>query len=75
MPVPLDYVRTRRNLPFVKRGMRVEVDGKPGRITSGNRSGNLNIRFDGEKYSVNCHPWYKIKYFDKDGTLIKAFEN
>jgi len=55
--------------------MRVKVDGKRGRITSGNRSRNLNIRFDGEKSNVNCHPWYKIQYFDKDGTLIKKFDS
>lgn len=75
MPVPLDDVRTRRNLPFVKRGMRVCVDGRWGHITAGNGFGNLNVRFDGHRFSSNVHPWYKTKYFDKDGNLVKEFEN
>lgn len=74
MGVSLEYIRIRRNLPFVKRGMRIEVDGKMGTITSGNRSGNLNVRFDGEKYPQNCHPWWKTKYFDKQGNIIKEFD-
>lgn len=73
MAVPLDRIRKMRDLPFIKRGMRVEVDGRPGRICSGNNSLNLNIRLDGEKRPRNCHPYYRVKYFDRDGNVIKDF--
>ena len=69
----LAYVKERRNLPFVKRGMRVCVEGRWGRITGGGASGNLNVRFDGDKFSSNCHPWWRIQYFDKDGKVIQEF--
>ncbi|CAI8948083.1 hypothetical protein EMIT07CA2_550120 [Brevibacillus sp. IT-7CA2] len=73
MPVPLSYVKERRNMPFLKRGMRVQVDGLMGVVTAGNRSGNINVRFDGKKHSENVHPWWRTKYFDKDGILIKEY--
>lgn len=41
-----------------------------GKITSGNTSANLNIRFDDERKPCNCHPFYLVKYYDKDGRLI-----
>lgn len=72
----LDYVKENRGLPFVKRGMRVEYtyNGKKGVITGGNSSGNINVRFDGQKHSENCHPRWKMIYFDKNGDLIKEFD-
>ena len=73
----LQYIRERRGLPFVKRGMRVEIAYKDkvkrGVITGANCSGNLNIRMDGHKHSSNCHPRWAIKYFDKEGNVIAEF--
>lgn len=69
----LKYIRESRNLPFVKRGMIVEVDGKLGKITSGNSSGNINVRFDGKKQAVNCHPHWKTVYYDSTGNIIEDF--
>ena len=66
-------VRHWRALPFLKRGMRVEVAGKPGRITGTNGSQNLQVRFDGLKFSQNCHPTWDIVYFDKDGSVLADF--
>lgn len=62
-----------RNLPFAYQGMRVEVDGQKGTIVGGNNSGNLDICFDGKWWGENCHPWWRTKYFDKDGNLIKEY--
>lgn len=68
--------RDGRNMPFVKRGMRVEVyDGKLGRITGANRQMNLNIRIDGEKRSSNYHPQWQIKYFADDGCVIAEYKD
>jgi hypothetical protein len=60
-------------LEFVHPGMRVEVDGKMGRVWDGNDSGNFDVMFDDLDFAVNCHPLWKTKYFAGDGTLIKEF--
>lgn len=63
---------------FVKLGMKIEMDGEPGTITGINRSGNFDIKFANElkygKKPVNCHPTYKMKYFDENGQVIKSFD-
>ena len=73
----LDYVKNQRGLPFVKRGMKVELnyggETKKGVITGGNSSGNINVRFDGNKHSDNCHPTWAITYFDSDGNTLAEF--
>ena len=60
-------------LPFLKRGMRVEVNGRMGVVTSGNGSGNIDVRFDGERLSVNCHPHWRTRYFDEEGNVIADY--
>lgn len=71
----LAYVKERRNMPFIKRGMSVEVDGQMGKVTSGNHSGNINVLFVDTKYPVNCHPQWETRYFDKDGNVIADYRN
>jgi len=70
-------VKTQRGLPFLKRGMKVELNysgkTKSGVITGGNTSGNINVRFEGNNYSENVHPRWAIKYFDKMGNVIAEF--
>ena len=72
----LDYVRKHRGLPFVKLGMKVELNfsgkTKKGVITGAN-NGNLNIKMDGHKHSSNCHPCWAIKYFDDKGNVLAEF--
>jgi len=62
-----------RGIPFAHCGMRVEVTGKPGTIIGHNSSANLDVLFDGENRSANCHPWWRIKYFDRAGKLIVEY--
>lgn len=71
----LDYVRNHRGLTFVKKGMVVESThyNKKGVIVKGNSSGNLDIRFAGEKRTQNYHPKWKIKYFDTKGNVIAEY--
>lgn len=62
-----DYVRQRYGVP-AKRGMRVTVDGKPGRITSG--AGHyIRVRFDGETFSSFCHPTWRVVYHEMKAQL------
>lgn len=73
----IEFFRKTRRMPFVKVGMRVEHthNGRFGRISGANSSGNLNIKFDGDNHTQNCHPYFKMKYFDKDGALIKEYND
>lgn len=72
----MDSVRKGRDIPWLKRGMRVEhtYNGKKGRVSGSNGSGNINVIFDGDNWSQNCHPHWMMKYFDKDGELIKEYK-
>ncbi len=67
--------RKSRGMPFVKRGMRVlhTHNGRAGRISGANSSANLNITFDGDSYSQNCHPYWMMKYFDANGKVIAEY--
>ncbi|WP_229386640.1 hypothetical protein [Lysinibacillus sphaericus] len=71
--ISLENVKKWRNMPWLKRGMRVEVAGEMGVVTSGNCSLNINVRLDGLKYSQNCHPHWETRYFDKDGKVIADY--
>lgn len=76
MAISVSRVAYLRDMPFLKREMKVRLlhDGRFGKITSGCDGANLNIRFDGEKRSFNCHPKWKMQYFDKEGNLIKEYK-
>jgi len=54
------YIRSLYAVP-AKRGMRVTVDGKLGRITSA-RGGYIMVRFDGDSFSKPCHPTWRVEY-------------
>lgn len=64
----LDYLRTGRGMAWVRLGMRVEIDGKPGVIVGGDDC--LVVRFDGEKSENRAHPFWNTRYFDHDGKLL-----
>ena len=59
-PRSLAYVRHYYGVP-ARRGMRVTVDGRPGRITCGNGA-YMYVRFDGERRSRSCHPTWRVEY-------------
>lgn len=59
----------RQGLPFVRCGMKVEIDGSKAIITR--KSGAyFRAYFLDHKCEGNFHPTWKTKYFDKDGKLI-----
>lgn len=66
-------MRESRGIEFATLGMRVEVDGKPGVIIGSNSGMNLDVCFDGQHWKDNCHPWWRVKYFDHHGNLIKEY--
>jgi len=65
----------RSAVPFIKKGMRIEMNGKSGIIKDFNRSANLDVLFDGDKKKSNCHPTWETVYFDKDNNIIVDFRN
>ena len=65
----LKWVNENYHVP-AKRGMRVQVNGKFGHITSS--SGQyIMVRMDGEKHPDVCHPTYEFVYYDKDNNILK----
>lgn len=78
-PVTTDAFRRvadSRGIPFARVGMRVRVGDDMGTIVGHNRSANLNVLFDdGTRYGgevLNCHPNWKVTYFDEAGEVIEA---
>ncbi|MGH1093271.1 hypothetical protein ACQVUB_27655 [Bacillus mycoides] len=61
-----------RRIPFAQRGMRIEVQGRPGTIV-GNCKNDLFVMLDDNPYKYRCDPRWEIAYFDKDGTVIQDF--
>lgn len=64
-----DYIKEYYKLPFLKKGMKVEYEGKKGIIT-GARGQYLLIKEEGNKHSDPYHPTYHLKYFDSEGKEI-----
>jgi hypothetical protein len=62
-----------RCMPFLKRGMRADMDGKPGIITGGN-SAHLRMRFDGQKHSSVVHPTWQMTFYRADGTIVADYK-
>ncbi len=63
-----------RGIGFANIGMMVEVDGDIGTIAGMNGSANLDVVFANQlkygKGKSNCHPFWRVKYFDASGSLI-----
>jgi hypothetical protein len=62
-----------RGIEFAYCGMVVEVNGSKGWIVGSNSSANLDVLFFEGKYKgeiLNCHPNWKVKYFNRRGELI-----
>ena len=62
-----------RNIPPIKKGQKCSVDGRNGNIVGGNTSANFNVKFDDSDIILNCHPYWKMKIFNPDGSLL--YEN
>lgn len=66
-------VREGRNMPFLRRGMRANMNGRDGAITGGNLA-HLWMRFDGETRSVNVHPTWQMTFYDKNGRVVADYK-
>lgn len=68
-------VRKHRGMPFLKCGMKVysRHNGLFGKVTGGNQSANINVKFEGRNYTVNCHPHWQMIYYDKNNNVIAEY--
>jgi hypothetical protein len=66
-----------RGVPFARVGIKVHVDVTGfGVITGNNYSANFNVLFKSGKYAgqtLNCHPKWRITYYDAGGVVLKEF--
>lgn len=70
----LQGIKKSRNMPFLKLGMRVRLEGRgDGIIVGGNDGANLDVRFGHERHISNCHPQYEMVYFSSDGSIIADY--
>lgn len=60
-----ERMKHQRNLPDIFIGQRVVVDGKKGTICGSNESGNLDVCFDGDTWTNNCHPHWRVEYLNE----------
>ena len=67
-----DHMKKSRGIEYALLGMKVGVNGKPG-IIIGYHGLNLLVCLDGNHWGDNCHPWWRMKYFDNKGDLIKEY--
>jgi hypothetical protein len=70
-----DEVRKWRNMPWLKRLMKVEVNGKMGKVT-GTHGLNILVKMDSpehQAYNGNNHPHWETRYFDKEGKVIADY--
>ncbi|HHX9918357.1 TPA: hypothetical protein ACVTHL_005440 [Bacillus cereus] len=61
-----------RRIPFAKRGMRVEVQGRMGTIV-GNCKNDLYVILDGNPDKFRFNPYWEIAYFNENGGIIKDY--
>lgn len=58
----MEYIRNYYGVPL-RRGLRVRVNGKLGVITGASSAqAHVNVRFDGQKHSIPCHPTWRFEY-------------
>ncbi len=68
-------IREKRGMPWLKVGMQVfsTHSNRFGRVTGANASQNINVKFNGDNFTQNCHPHFKMTYFGKYGQKLAEY--
>jgi hypothetical protein len=69
-----DQVKNNYNLPFIKIGINVVVNGKQGKISGVSNSG-LKAKLIENNKEISFHPTWETAYFDDDMNTIKDFRS
>lgn len=64
-----------RGVPSINKGTPCVVDGKEGVIWGGNSSANFNVKFDVDGVISNCHPYWRMKILNEDGSVFYEHED
>jgi hypothetical protein len=67
-----DYVKEAYRLPFLKAGMRVEINGKPGVVVGRSNSG-LTAKMDDRGKELAFHPTWETVYYGEDMSIVADF--
>ena len=70
----LEQVRRGRNMPWLRRGLLIDVNGERGIVVDGNTSMNLQVKFLAANQAQNCHPTWETTYYDEHGTLLAEYK-
>lgn len=70
----IEALRKARQMPWLRRGIEVDIEGRRGKVVGANSSYNLQVRFNGDRRSCNCHPWWQTTYYS-DGKVIADYKN
>ncbi len=70
----MEALRKARRMPWLKRGMDIDIEGKRGKVVGANSSYNLQVKFDGDRWSRNYHPWWQTTYYSS-GKVIADYKN
>jgi hypothetical protein len=65
-----------RDVPYAELGMRVKVGDDKGFLVGSNSASNFDVLFTTGKYAghvLNCHPNFKITYFNSADEVIGEF--
>lgn len=69
-----DKMKKYRNIDFIYQGMKINVCGKDGIIVGYNSGMNLDVVFNNNIYTDNCHPHWETTYYDINNKIIKCFK-
>lgn len=67
----MDYIKNYYNLPFLKSGMKLEMDGKKCTAVK-EKNGHLQVKFENGSEGP-IHPTWETVYLDESGNVIKDF--
>lgn len=67
----MDYIKNYYNLPFLKPGTKLEMDGKKCTAVK-EKNGHLQVKFENGSEGP-IHPAWETVYFDENGSILKDF--
>lgn len=73
-----ERMKLSRNLPFAYIGQKVVLHSAnrgdlTGVICGANDSHNLDVCFEGTTWTENCHPWYRLTYYNNTGEVVAEY--
>ena len=66
----IDSVVCSRGLAAIKKGMRCNVDGRPGTICGGSAATSLNVKFDSDNQVLSCEPEWRMEIYNASGEIV-----